>query len=145
MRLASKMFLTSALVVVVLGVVGVLSLRAVGRLASVNREITTRTVPALRLVTSTRDAVPMLVRLEARFLVLHDPRFIAVWSERGEQLRTNLDRLQDYATSHDELRLLEDATETFDRYRGTVGQIQTLVGRGERTDRKSTRLNSSHL
>jgi len=33
MRLASKIFLTSALVVVVLAVVGVLSLRAVGRLA----------------------------------------------------------------------------------------------------------------
>jgi two-component system, NtrC family, sensor histidine kinase GlrK len=133
MRLASKMFLTSALVVVVLAVVGVLSLRAVGRLASVNREITTRTVPALRLVASTRDAVPLLVRLEARFLVLHDPRFIAAWSERGERLRTNLDRLQDYATSRDELRLLEEATETFERYRGTVGQIQTLVGRGERS------------
>ncbi|PYM71600.1 MAG: hypothetical protein DME03_19425, partial [Candidatus Rokuibacteriota bacterium] len=92
MRLASKMFLTSALVVVVLAVVGVLSLRAVGRLASVNREITTRTVPALRLATSTRDAVPMLVRLEARFLVLHDPRFMAAWSERGERLRINLGR-----------------------------------------------------
>ena len=90
MRLASKMFLTSALVVGVLAVVGVLGLRAVGRLASVNREITTRTVPALRLATSTRDAVPLLVRLEARFLVLHDPRFIEAWSERGERLRTNL-------------------------------------------------------
>jgi signal transduction histidine kinase len=133
MRLASKMFLTSALVVVVLAVVGVLSLRAVGRLASVNREITTRTVPALRLVASTRDAVPLLVRLEARFLVLHDPRFMAAWTERGERLRTNLDRLEDYATSRDELHLLEEATETFERYRGTVGQIQTLVGRGERT------------
>jgi hypothetical protein len=63
MRLASKIFLTSALVVVVLAVVGVLSLRAVGRLASVNREITTRTVPALRLASSTRDALPTLVRL----------------------------------------------------------------------------------
>jgi hypothetical protein len=63
-----RCFLTSALVVVVLAVVGVLSLRAVGRLASVNREITTRTVPALRLATSTRDAVPQMVRLEARFL-----------------------------------------------------------------------------
>ena len=76
MRLATKVFLTSALVVVVLAVVGVLSLRAVGRLAFVNREITTRTVPALRLATSTRDAMPTLVRLEARFRVLHDPRFI---------------------------------------------------------------------
>ena len=133
MRLASKMFLTSALVVVVLAVVGVLSLRAVGRLASVNREITTRTVPALRLATSTRDAVPMLVRLEARFLVLHDPRFMAAWSERGERLRINLGRLREYATSRDETRLLDEATETFERYGGTVGQVQALVGRGERT------------
>ena len=72
MRLASKIFLTSAVVVVVLAGVGVLSLRAIGRLASVNREITTRTVPALRLASSTRDAIPTLVRLEARFLVLDD-------------------------------------------------------------------------
>src|SRR3989304_2307824 len=49
MRLGSKIFLTSALVIVVLAGVGVLSLRAVGRLVSVNREITTQTVPALRL------------------------------------------------------------------------------------------------
>ncbi len=133
MRLASKMFLTSALVVVVLAVVGVLSLRAVGRLASVNREITTRTVPALRLATSTRDAVPLMVRLEARFLVLHDPRFTEAWTERGERLRANLDRLREYATSRDETRLLDEATETFERYRGTVGQVQALVGRGERT------------
>src|SRR4029453_5710103 len=61
------------------------------------------------------------------------PRFMAAWPDRGERLRTNLDRLQDYATSRDELHLLEEATETFERYRGTVGQIQTLVGRGERT------------
>src|SRR5262245_607455 len=132
MRLASKMFLTSALVVVVLAVVGVLSLRAVGRLASVNREITTRTVPALRLATSTRDALPLMVRLEARFLILNDPRFMTAWSERGERLRTDLDRLREYPTSRDEARRLDAATETFERYHGTVGQIQTLVERGQR-------------
>src|SRR5256886_3330409 len=49
MRLGSKIFLTSALVIVVLAGVGFLSLRALGRLVSVNREIATRTVPALRL------------------------------------------------------------------------------------------------
>ena len=132
MRLASKIFLTSALVVMVLAVVGVLSLRAVGRLASVNREITTRTVPALRLATSTRDAMPTLVRLEARFLVLQDPRFISAWNERGDRLRRSLDRLREFATSVEETRLLDEATETFERYRGTVGQIQALIGRGER-------------
>jgi signal transduction histidine kinase len=133
MRLASKMFLTSALVVAVLAVVGVLSLRAVGRLATVNREITTRTVPALRLATSTRDAMPLLVRLEARFLVLHDPRFMTAWNERGERLQASLVRLGEYATSVDEARLLDEATEAFERYRGTVGQIQGLVARGQRT------------
>ena len=132
MRLASKMFLTSALVVVVLAVVGVLSLRAVGRLASVNREITTRTVPALRLATSTRDAMPLMVRLEARFLVLSDPRFMEAWNERGDRLRGGLVRLREYATNGEEMRLLDEATEAFERYRGTVGQIEMLVGRAER-------------
>src|SRR5262249_53174457 len=121
MRLASKMFLTSALVVVVLAVVGGLSPRAAGRPASGDRENNPRTRPAPRPAPSTRDAVPQRVRLEAVFRVLHDPRFIAAWSERGERLRTTLDRLQEFATSHDELRLLEEATETFERYRGTVG------------------------
>jgi signal transduction histidine kinase len=132
MRLASKMFLTSAMVVVVLAVVGVLSLRAVGRLASVNREITTRTVPALRLATSTRDAMPLMVRLEARFLVLSDPRFMEAWNERGDRLRGSLVRLREYATNAEEVRLLDETAEAFERYRGTVGQIETLIGRGER-------------
>ena len=97
MRLASKIFLTSAVVVVVLAIVGVLSLRAVGRLASVNREITTRTVPALRLAASTRDVMPTMVRLEARFLVLQDPRFMTAWNDRADGMRANLDRLRTYA------------------------------------------------
>jgi signal transduction histidine kinase len=116
----------------VLGVVGVLGLRAVGRLASVNREITTRTVPALRLAASTRDAVPALVRLEARFLALNDTRFIGAWNERADRLRASLIRLHEYPTNAQETRLLEDASESFERYYGTVGQIQALLARGQR-------------
>src|SRR2546430_12293979 len=52
MRLASKIFLTAALVIVVLAGVGFLSLGAVSRLVSVNRDIATRTVPAVRLTRS---------------------------------------------------------------------------------------------
>ena len=133
MRLASKIFLTSAVVVVVLAIVGVLSLRAVGRLASVNREITTRTVPALRLAASTRDVMPTMVRLEARFLVLQDPRFMTAWNDRADGMRANLDRLRAYATSGTETRLLDEAAAGFERYVGTVGQIRTLLARGERT------------
>src|SRR5439155_18328501 len=57
MRLSSKIFLASALVIVVLAGVSALSLGAVGGLVSVNREITTRTIPALSLAASVRDAI----------------------------------------------------------------------------------------
>src|SRR3989475_6801503 len=109
MRLASKIFLTSAVVVVVLAGVGVLSLRAIGRLASVNREITTRTVPALRLASSTRDAIPTLVRLEARFLALDDPRFMTARNEPSRPLRGSLVRLRGDATNGPEGRPAGDA------------------------------------
>jgi hypothetical protein len=66
MRLSSKIFLASALVIVVLAGVSALSLGAVGGLVSVNREITTRTIPALGLAASSREAIPRLSRLEAR-------------------------------------------------------------------------------
>src|SRR2546428_200199 len=66
MRLSSKIFLSSALVIVVLAGVSALSLGAVGRLVSVNREITTRTIPALSLTASAREAIPPLLGLEAR-------------------------------------------------------------------------------
>jgi hypothetical protein len=54
MRLSSKIFLASSLVIVVLAGVSALSLGAVGRLVSVNREITTGAIPALSLTASAR-------------------------------------------------------------------------------------------
>ena len=57
MRLASKIFLTSAIVIVVLAGVAALSLRAINRLVSANRDIVTRTVPALRLTAAAREAI----------------------------------------------------------------------------------------
>src|SRR5947199_2928869 len=83
MRLASKIFLTSSLVILVLAGVGALSLGAVGRLVSVNREITTQTVPALRVAAGLRDQMLSLARLEARFTVLRDARYAAAWRERA--------------------------------------------------------------
>jgi hypothetical protein len=65
-RLAAKPFVISLLVIAVLGVVGYLSFHAVGNLVSVNREIATRTIPAVRLAASTREAIAPLVRLELR-------------------------------------------------------------------------------
>ena len=94
MRLASKIFLTSSLVILVLAGVGALSLGAVGRLVSVNREITTQTVPALRVTGGLRDQMLSLARLEARYTVLHDARYAAAWYEGAVRVRADFERLR---------------------------------------------------
>src|SRR5207244_3864611 len=82
--LASKIFLGFSLVILVLAAVGVLSLRAVGRLVSLNREVASETLPALRLTADVRDSMLALARLEARFTILRDWRYASVWGERAE-------------------------------------------------------------
>ena len=83
MRLASKIFVTSSLVVAVLLAVGVLSLRALDRLVTVNRAITEQSVPALRKIAAVRDATLSLARLETRAVVLQDAQYAALWDERA--------------------------------------------------------------
>jgi signal transduction histidine kinase len=131
MRLASKIFLTASLAVVVLAGVGVLSLRAVDRLVSVNREVTTRAVPALALAVSAREAVPPLVRLEARLFVLRDPRYVALWEGQAARVAQDLERLGDYATSAREAGSTAAARAAFAGYRSAVGRARALLGRGE--------------
>src|SRR2546425_4604692 len=132
MRLASKIFLTSALVIVVLAGVGVLSLLAVDRLVSVNREIATRTVPALRLTASAREAIAPLVRLEARAVVLGDARYATAWTEGAARVAQDLERLAEYAQSQWEALHLREASAAFEAYRRVVAQEQALLRRGDR-------------
>src|SRR2546427_4768418 len=93
MRLGSKIFLTAALVIVVLAGVGFLSLRAVGRLVSVNREIATRTVPAVRLTASAREAIAALVGLEARAGGLGGARYATAWTGMAARVAQDLESL----------------------------------------------------
>src|SRR5205814_9290990 len=132
MRLGSKIFLTAALVIVVLAGVGFLSLRALGRLVSVNREIATRTVPTLRLTASAREAIAPLVRIEARAGVLGDPRYATAWTERAARVADNLERLAEYAVSEREAFYLHEASAAFEGYRRVVAEEQALLQRGER-------------
>ncbi|PYN17305.1 MAG: hypothetical protein DME05_05210 [Candidatus Rokuibacteriota bacterium] len=113
MRLASKIFLTSALVIVVLAGVGALSLRAVASLVSVNREIAIRAVPALRLTSSAREAMAPLLRLEARAVVLGDPRYAIAWTDLAAKLAVDLERLAGYAQGRWEALHLSEATTAF--------------------------------
>jgi signal transduction histidine kinase len=132
MRLGSKIFLTAALVIVVLTGVGFLSLRAVGRLVSVNREIATRTVPAVRLTASARESIPPLVRLEARAVVLGDARYATAWTERAARITQDLQSLAEYVQSEQETLHLRRASGAFKAYRRIVAEERTLLQRGDR-------------
>jgi len=120
MRLASKIFLTSSLVILVLAGVGALSLGAIGRLVSVNREITTQTVPALRVTGALRDQMLSLARLEARFTVLRDARYAAAWRERATRVEADFDRLRALVRTPREGALLTDAMAAFEVYQREV-------------------------
>src|SRR5262249_45038002 len=135
MRLAAKPFLISLIVIVVLAAVGFLSFYAVGNLVSVNREIATRTVPAMRLAASTRESIAPLVRLETRAAVLGDSRYVAAWTERTERVADDLQRLAQYVQSEPEAMRLGAAREAFEKYRTSVtAELSLLRGR----DREST-------
>src|SRR2546427_27750 len=132
MRLASKIFLTSALVIVVLAGVGALSLRAVASLVSVNREIAIRAVPALRLTSSAREAMAPLLRLEARAVVLGDPRYAIAWTDMAAKLAVDLERLAGYAQGRWEALHLSEASTAFAGYRQVVAEEHALLKRGDR-------------
>jgi hypothetical protein len=132
MRLSSKMFLSSALVIVVLTSVSALSLGAVGRLVSVNRETTTHTIPAMSLTASARDAIPRLVALEARAVVLGDQRYSAAWSEMARRVTEDLDRLAELPLSELETRHRLVASAAFQEYWSIVDEEQALLQRGDR-------------
>jgi signal transduction histidine kinase len=132
MRLAAKPFLISLLVIVVLATVGFLSFYAVGNLVSVNREIATRTVPAMRLAASTRESIAPLVRLETRAAVLGDSRYVAAWTERAERVADDLQRLAQYVQSEPEAMRLGAASEAFEKYRTSVTEELSLLRRGGR-------------
>ena len=131
MRLASKIFLTSALVIVVLAGVAALSLRSIDRLVSANRDIVTRTVPALRLTAAAREAIEPLMRLEVHAVVLGDPHYTTAWTERAAQVADDLERLGEYAQSSWEKRYLREASAAFDGYRSVVAQERALVQMGD--------------
>src|SRR6266705_2787661 len=90
MTLGSKIFLMCAAVIVVLGGVSALSLRAIGRLVTVNREVATQAVPALGVSAAVRDGLLALGRIEARYLVLRDPSYEALWEDRAARTLDDL-------------------------------------------------------
>jgi len=131
MRLAPKVFLVSALVILVLGGVAGWSLRAVNELVEVNRGIATRSVPAIETTSGLPESFRRLVRLEAKYLVLRDRAYADLWNERAMRISSELDRLGTLLATDDEIRWHADAVAAFARYRGFVDQERVHLTRGE--------------
>ena len=132
-RLSSKIFLASALVILVFAGVSALSLGAVGRLVSVNREITVSTIPALTVTASAREAMPRLVALETRALVLRDRRYATAWAELATRVAEDLAHLAEYPLSEQEMLHHREASAEFAEYRRIVTEEQRLLQQGDRT------------
>ena len=109
MRLAFKMFAASTLVILALVGVGAWSLLAVDHLVGAHRDITDHSLPALQLEVSLQDAVPRLLRLEARYLVLRDRAYGNVLRERVDRATADLARLDALLKSEDERKTYREA------------------------------------
>jgi signal transduction histidine kinase len=132
MTLASKIFLTCALLIVVLGGVGALSLRAIGRLVSANREVATHAVPALGASSAIRDNLLSLGRIEARYLALRDLSYAALWDERAARTREDLERLRRYRVSAGAASLVDEVVQQFETYRLVVARERELLAADRR-------------
>jgi signal transduction histidine kinase len=119
MRLAPKIFLVSALVIVVLSVAVGWSARTVERLVVANQDIATHSVPAMRLQGALRESVGSLVRLETRALVLRDQDYAAAWSRRAARLAEDLAALDAHLETDAQrsaYRRLQSALEEYRRH-----------------------------
>jgi signal transduction histidine kinase len=131
MRLATKIFLVSALVILVLCGTVLWSLLTVKRLVTANQEITTRAVPALRLEGALREAVHALVRLEARALVLQDQNYAAMWSDRATRVTHDLETLGSYLERGEERTAYSRARDALATYRDHVAEERRLLALGQ--------------
>jgi signal transduction histidine kinase len=127
MRLGPKIFLVSALAIVALSTSIGWSLLTVKRLVSVNRDIATRSVPALRLQGELRETLHALVRLETRALVLGDQEYARAWSERAARMAEGLDELGRHVETEEERGALAATRAAFADYRAHVEEETRLL------------------
>jgi signal transduction histidine kinase len=131
MRLASKIFAASTLVILALVGVAGWSLLAVDHLVRAHRQITSQSLPALQLEVSLQEAVPRLLRLEARYLVLRDRAYGEVLAERLDRAAADLGRLETLLRSTAERKIYRDAVAALQSYQEQVSKERILIMRGE--------------
>jgi CHASE3 domain sensor protein len=131
MRLAFKIFAATTLVVLVLVGVAAWSLLAVDHLVRAHREITERSLPALQIEVALQEAVPRLLRLEARYLVLRDRAYGELLKERTARTVAELERLDKLLASPAEEQSYREAVAALATYQGHVDKERALLTKGE--------------
>ena len=125
------MFGASALVIAVLVGVAGWSLGAMARLVTANRDIATRSAPALQIANAVRDSLDRLERLEARYLVRRDAAYAADWADRAERLAADVEQLGRLVGTAAERAALGRVSEAFAAYRQHFDAERALVARGK--------------
>jgi signal transduction histidine kinase len=131
MRLASKIFAASTVIVLALVGLAGWSLVAVDRLVRAHREIISHSLPALQIEASLREAVPRLLRLEARHLVLRDRAYGGLLTERGDQATEEIEQLGPFLRSSVEQGFHREAMEALAAYRQQLKTELALLAWGE--------------
>src|SRR5215475_13816598 len=132
MRLGTKLFFTTSLIVVALAAVSGWSLLAVNQVVGMSRDIVTRALPALRLEMSLRSSIDALVRLEARALLLREPAYSRLWGERAARAGDDLELLRSFLETDEEIERHTESTTALTVYRRLVATERALALRGDR-------------
>jgi signal transduction histidine kinase len=117
MRLAYKVFMTSALVIVALLTVATWSLLAISRLVDVNRAIATQSLPALRMSTLLREQLGGLTRTEGDASPTADEVSRKAWNDRAARMAKDVDLARAFLGTEEERSQHQEATVAFATYR----------------------------
>jgi signal transduction histidine kinase len=130
MRLGTKLFLTTSVIIVALVALSGWSLLATNRLVEVSRDIVTRSLPALRLEMSLRQSLDTLVRLEGRALILREAEFAKLWGERAAKAAEDLELLRSFLATAPEIERHAESATAFAAYRRLVARERNLASGG---------------
>jgi two-component system sensor histidine kinase GlrK len=132
MRLGTKLFLTTSVIIVALVALSGWSLLATNRLAEVSRDIVSRSLPALRLEMSLRQSLDSLVRLEARALLLRETAYAKLWGERAAKAAEDFEVLRSFLATGEEIDRHTESATAFAEYRRLVTTGRNLASGGNR-------------
>jgi signal transduction histidine kinase len=128
MRLASKFFAATTLVIMALVGVAAWSLLAIDHLVRAHREITDRSLPALQIEVALQEVVPRLLRLEARYLVMRDRAYGDLLKARTERTVADLGRLDPLLASTAEMTSYREAVAALATYQELIHKERALLG-----------------